>query len=231
VLVATTKGSDDKVVSLTLARKDGSIEWTAEEVRTSELYYDLAWPFHWSSNGKLFYFTHRPARSDGCFGFDDNNGSDLWRVDLLTGQVQEIAPKVGGWLALSPDEKTLAYVSYQPVQIVLRDVASGIERTRTIEIVSQYLDVPTHESHLLWSPDGKALVFTLEINVCNDLESISHSIVRVNADTLIQTTLISEDQRLFTTFEWPTIEQVILEDKDEHRWQMNAFTGKVTKSP
>ena len=229
--VVSSESTGQQIATLKVERSDRSVTWVAEEVRITGLFFDLALPLQWSSNGLFLFYTHLPARFDGCFGAGDSNGSDLWRLNLQTGQTKELTPKSGNWLALSPDEKTLAYLSYTPVQIVLRDLESGWERSADLELQSRYPNLPTHASNLVWSPDGKLLVFTLEINVCDETKEASHSIIRVDADALSQRTLISEDPRLFKSVAWLTIRQITLQDRDSGLWLMNVDTGQVVQAP
>jgi len=221
---------DTRIVSLEVTHSSGT-KWIAEVLHTNEFYYFYAWPFHWSKDGEFFYFTHRDAISDGCFGFKDSNGSDLWQLNLVTGQVKEIVPKVGGWLALSPDETRLAYLSYWPPQIIVRDFETGEDKTADLEILKEYPHLITYGSHLIWSPDGKYLAFTMELDVCGEIIRPPHSIVLVNANSLEQRTIVSEDERSFFSETWDDASYIILKDFDENTWKLSVLDGEVEALP
>lgn len=209
---------------LTVAQLDRSQEWTVVD-RWSELAlgYTTPQPLQWSSDESHFYFTNRPV-PDGCAVFV--NGSDLQRVDLSDGSVTEIVPPVGLWLSLSPDERQLAYVGYGDRGLVVRDLSTGRERQTQIEAVQETVDA--HIGHIVWSPDGEALVLTVAIDACGPPGERVHTIVRIDAETLSQTTLITEDERLFTSEAWSERGRVSLRDPDGKRWWLDPRTGELT---
>jgi hypothetical protein len=104
---------------------------------------------------------------------------------------------------------------------VLHDVATGDERRLSVD--AGHLQA----GDIVWSPDGKALVYTMAISNFENPESEKYAIARVDAATLSQTILIPDDQRLLQTAVWPTVNAVWLNDKDNNAWQMNPETGEV----
>jgi hypothetical protein len=218
------EGDPDRYYTrLTVARFDSSEEWTVVE-RWSELAlgYTTLQPLRWSSDGSHFYFTNRPV-PDGCAVFV--NGSDLQRVDLSDGSVTEIVPAVGLWLFLSPDERELAYVGYGDRGLVLRDLSTGRERQTQIEAAEETEDA--HVGHVVWPPDGEALVLTVAVDACGPPEERAHTIVHIDAETLAQTTLIAEDERLFTSEAWSERGRVSLRDRDGETWWLDPETGDL----
>jgi hypothetical protein len=173
---------------LAVASIDGAVKWIAETVTDRDVWGGFEWaiPLHWSNDGRHLYFSHH-VRGDGCIS--DFRGSDLHRLDLQTGEVTEIVPRVGYWLALSPDEQTLAYLSFER-GLVLRDLASGDERQVELDIEADHPETPIHKSDLLWSPDGNSIVLTVAIDVCGPEQSTA--IVQLDTETLSQTTLVQE---------------------------------------
>jgi len=127
-------GDEEKYhYQLKVVSADRAIEWTVvDAIARWGLGYTTPRPFHWSKNGRYLYFTNEPV-PDGCAVFV--NGSDLQRVDLNTGRVQEILPPGAWWLSLSPDEKQVAYIYWngEVLVIVLRDLATGAERRARLE--------------------------------------------------------------------------------------------------
>jgi hypothetical protein len=211
---------------LTVARSDGSQEWTVIDAWSElALGYTIPQPLRWSSDERYFYYTDQPV-PDGCAPFV--NGSALQRVDLSDGDVTEVVPSLGLWLALSPDETTLAYVGYGDRGLVLRDLASGRERQTPIEATEDAGDA--HLGHVVWSPDGEVLMLTVAIDACGPHEDRRHAIVRVDAGTLSQTTVVPESDRLFITEAWPETDRVLLWDRDGETWWLNPETGDVALS-
>ena len=213
-------GGESYYARLSVTQTDGTAEWVAvDEWSGFGLGYTTPQPFHWSRDGRYLYFTNRPV-VDGCGVFV--NALDLQRLDLGDGSVSEMAPSLGLWLSLSPDETTLAYVGYGGRGLVLRDLLTGIERETVLDPVSSYA-----AGHVVWSPDGAALVLTLAIRPCFADWAESVSVLRVQVETLEQTTLIREDERLFITAEWPALERVLLRDDEGNEWWMDASTGAL----
>jgi ABC-type transport system involved in multi-copper enzyme maturation permease subunit len=214
-------GGGDYYTQLKVKETEGTAEWTpVDEWSQLGLGYTTPRPFHWSRDGRFLYFTNKPV-PDGCGVFV--NGSDLHRVDLSDGRVTEVVPSSGLWLSLSPDEMTLAYIGYGDRGLVLRDLATGAERETKLNPGQDYA-----AGHIIWSPDGTALVLTLAIRPCSTDWAESVSVMRVEVATLEQTTLIHEDRRLFTTVEWPILDKVLLSDDGGNLWWMDSRTGQVT---
>jgi hypothetical protein len=207
-------------VRLKVARVDGTFEWTAvDEWSALGLGYTTPQPFQWSRDGRYFYFTNEPV-VDGCAVFV--NGSDLQRVDLEDGSVAELAPSSGLWLSLSPDETMLAYIGYGDRGLVLRDLSTGAEREVKLDPGQSYA-----AGHVVWSPDGAALALTLALRPCSTNWAVSVSVLRVEVETLEQRTLVQEDERLFVTAQWPTPDEVLLQDEAGNSWRMDANTGQI----
>lgn len=94
---------------LTVSNDDGKIEWQAENkpfIDDPPFGFWFPVPFHWSKDGKYLYYAHR-ASGDGCFGGNKYLGSDLQRLDLTTGKVEDVSSG-GTYISISPDEKYLA---------------------------------------------------------------------------------------------------------------------------
>ncbi|HOQ98961.1 MAG TPA: hypothetical protein PLJ35_09075 [Anaerolineae bacterium] len=211
--------SSDYYTRLTVARADGTAAWTLVDTwQRWGLGYLVPRPFHWSLDGRSLYFTNRPV-PDGCPYFV--NGSDLQRVDLQSGHVTQLAPALGFWLALSPDERTLA--AGGSGRLTLRDLATGLERELRLSPAEVYAPL----GKIVWSPDGAALVLTVANDPCSTRPR-THSIVRVEAATLAATTLLERDPRLFTSEAWPEARRVLLADQGKGRWWLDPGSGELT---
>ncbi len=226
VIVAVPVTSDTAISSyyaqMKLSRTDGTTEWViVDEWSEWGLGYTVPQPLHWSHDGQYLYITNKPV-PDGCAVFV--NGSDLRRVDLISGDVKEILPSVGLWLSLSPDETKIAYIGYGKRGLVIRDLATGTEQEVPLDPGKDY-----QAGHIIWSPDRNTIVLALAIRPCSIGWADSTSIIRVNVATLESATVLREDKRLFIPVEWETADQVLLKDKDGNSWLMNVATGQVTR--
>lgn len=149
----------------------------------------------------------------------------IQRVDVSDGSVEDIVPPVGLWLSLSPDETTLAYVGYADRDLVLRDLSTGRERQAQIKAARDVAEF--HLGHLVWSPDGSTLMLTVAFDACGPPEGRTHAIVRVDAQTLSQSIVLPEDDRLFTTQTWSKADRVTLHDRDGNAWDLDPWTGDL----
>lgn len=206
---------------LIVASADGAIKWMAvDEVRNWGLGYTFPQVFHWSRDGRYLYFTN-VAVPDGCALF--TGGSDLHRLDLSDGSITPLLAEIGGPLSLSSDEKTLAQIYWNgdALEMVLHDLASGDERR--IELDSHY----EQAGNMIWSPDGQSLMLIAVSKPCLPPDW-TQSVIRIDVAQLTLTTLVRDDDRLFSIQAWTEAERVTLIDKDGHEWWMDASTGQLT---
>lgn len=156
---------------LRLTHADG-MQWTpVDEWRP----YGLGWTWpsvlQWAPDGQALYFTNIPV-PDGCALFV--NGSDLWRVDLSTGQAAPLAPVLSASIALSPGAETLAYIDGRGApELVLRDLATGAERRVRVAAEGQ------QAGDIRWSPDGATLEITVADEPCGN--ATTYTTVRVDS--------------------------------------------------
>ena len=191
--------------------------------------YSVPWVLAWSENEDYLYYTHRFGGGDGCFGDDDFLGTDLYRFNLDSGESIELAPKLGYWLALSPDQSAVAYLTNDN-KLRIRNIETGEEREASIEEQLKYPEpVLTHASNLIWSPDGKQLLLTLQVNVCVMEEDAKHSIIKVDAETLSQKVLILEDPNRLITLESAGNGLVLVQDENRLYWWLNPINGQMTE--
>ena len=219
--VFDTSGGNDTHITLNVANVDGSEQKAILDERLKDVSI-LPQPIQWSPDGKFLYYTDEPYGIGGYILFW--GGPDLKRVDVQSGTITEILPDTGCLcpMTVSPDGTTVAYIAgYGPLELVLHDVATGDERRLSVD--AGHLQA----GDIVWSPDGKALVYTMAISNFENPESEKYAIARVDAATLSQTILIPDDQRLLQTAVWPTVNAVWLNDKDNNAWQMNPETGEV----
>jgi hypothetical protein len=155
-------------------------------------------------------------------------GPDLKRVDLQSGAVSEVVPDTTGCLCpmtVSPDGSSVAYIAgFGPLELVLRQVASGEERRAPID--ANHLQA----GNILWSPDGATLFYTMAVSNFENQASEKFAVVRVEVASLTQTIVLPDDERLLNTVLWPEASTLWLNDKLGNSWRMNAATGDLSRS-
>lgn len=208
-------------VTLKVANVDGSDERTILDETLQDVSI-LPQPFQWSPDGKYLYYTDEPYGIGGYILFW--GGPDLKRVDAAAGGVTQILPDTGCLcaMAVSPDGATAAYITGSgPLELALYDIAAGNERRAPID--AGYLQA----GDIVWSPDGRALVYTMAISNFENPDAERYAVVRVDVDVLSQTLLIPDDDRLLRTAAWPVAGAVWLNDKNGNSWRMNPATGDL----
>ncbi len=208
-------------VEVIVERVDGSHTWTAvDEWRGFGLGWTSPQPVRWSADGRFLYFANVPV-PDGCSVFV--NGGDLWRLDLNSGAVTEVAPYIGLAMALSPDETQLAVNASYGRGFLIRDLATGAE---------QPIPLPQPDSSwqiggLQWSPNGQHLLLTQTVNPCSP--EMKTAVVRIDLDDLSATTILEPDERNFTLLEWVRDDEVPLQDRDGRTWYLEIFSGELAE--
>jgi len=217
-------------VRLMIFRADGKAYWTIiDKWEEIGLGFPMPEPLKWSWDGRYFYFTHRVV-PDGCSVFV--NLTDLQRVNLEDGSVNELLPQSALALALAPDESQVAYIGYGDRGLILKDLFTGEERETKIDPGKEF-----NVGNILWSPDGTSLTLTLAINPCTGAYGLSKTvwaesttILWVDVKTLQQKVLVKENPRLFITLEWNESEKIIITDGEENAlWRLDVNTGEITR--
>ncbi len=212
---------------------DTELFWVIPEIKQSGLR-RIPQAFHWSSDGATLYYTYLPTYGDGCIGRWAWNGLGLYKLALESGIKTDITKSTGYWLAISPYEKKLAYLGSQHVSESDANVVIGVIDLITGDRVETEVETTYDPTTLLWpidlvwSPDSKLLVFGLVVNPCE--ESINrYSIIKVNASTLKQTTLVNELINWYQPYEWKEIDKVVLRESNGQKWELNPNTGEITR--
>jgi hypothetical protein len=163
------------------------------------------------------YFTDVPAPND-CTPFVD--GQSLGRVELATGKVQKILPRIGLGMSLSPNESTLAYIANEnPLGLVLRDLATGVER----QINLQVGDKDVRAGSFVWSDNGTALFLAITVHPCDPAHSL-YSIVRIETQTLTPKPLRSQ-QGVLIPVKWEPPAVLWIQNEGGDVWRIDAISG------
>lgn len=204
---------------------DSEAEWVAEHIVQDEngpMYTSYPATLDWSEDENFMYFTHK-GFGDGCGPFV--MGNDLYQLDLETGQVTEIISS-GYWYAFSPDQQKVAYLSGRNVAI--HDLSTGEEIITQLDLGSVYERIDF--SDLTWSPDSTALLVLGVIDLCwvpPGPDSNDYVVVRIEADSLEQNTVVEGNTSLRRIMNWTEPDKVRLYVEGGYAW-LNPETGEIT---
>ena len=215
-------GEEQYYTEMHVKNTDGSVEWRPVATwRNFGLGYTTPQPLHWSPDGRYLYFTNAPV-PDGCGLFV--NASDLQRLDLISGELQEILPTNStGSLAIAPDGKTVAYSHAD--EVVLLDLATSDYKSQKVVTEESSLQL----GNFTWSPDSQQVAFTIAYAPCQP-PAWSHGILSMDAQSLSITTLLEPDQRRFTITAWTEGAQLLLADTEQQSWVLDIRNGDLSQS-
>lgn len=215
-------GGAQYYTEMRVKKADGSAEWRPVATwSTFGLGYTTPQPVHWSPDGRYLYFTNAPT-PDGCGLLI--NASDLQRLDLASGAVQAVLPANSTWsLAVAPDGQTVAYS--KAGEVILLDLDTGEVRSQKVTTAETSYQV----GNFAWSLDSQQLAFTIANAPCQP-PAWSHSILQMDAQTLVTTTLIEPDQRRFTITAWLEAAQLSLLDAEHQPWVLDITSGALSPS-
>jgi Tol biopolymer transport system component len=178
--------------------------------------YTLPKPIHWSSDGEYLYYTIHPI-SKRCNFFE--SGGELMRARLADKSITDILLDAVPGIAISPDDRLLAYTTWGPSpNLVILELSTGEERRIPLDA--------DDAGSIVWSPDGKYLVVTLANRTC--MPGWEQAIEVIVADTGKQITLTAFNDRLLTAGEWLGENLVLVTDKAGEYWWLDAGTGELT---
>lgn len=213
-------GGNQYYTELRVKKADGSREWTPVAGWSNfGLGYTTPRPLHWSADGRYLYFTNAPV-PDGCALFV--NASDLQRLDLTDGSIHEVLPTNSTWsLAIAPDGKRVAYRKGD--ELYLLDLATA----NYAAIKPAGVESDATWGNFVWSPDSQKVAFTIAYQPCQP-PAWSHSLVVVDPQTLMMTTVMEKDMRRLTIIAWEDTKQILLTDSEGKLWSLALETGAVT---
>jgi hypothetical protein len=213
--------SDEYYQSLIVTHASGSPSYTLVDGWFPwGLGYKVAEPLTWSQDGERFYYTNR-IQADGCGLL--YNGSDLYQVDLATGETREILPPdTAIKLGLAPDEQHVAYIAMgKPNTLLIHNLAS--DEITPFDIAPILGD--DQMGAIVWSPDSSNLVFAVAHNPCSGSWAESTSIYTLDIDDLTLIPRLEQDDRLFIPVAWPTEDTLTLENQEGGQFTLDLATN------
>jgi ABC-type glycerol-3-phosphate transport system substrate-binding protein len=223
-VVLPLQGGEKYYRRLTVASQDGSRSYTlVDEWVAFGQGYKLPRPLAWfgmsSTEYPVLYWTYVPV-IDNCQTF--YNGTDLHRLDLQSGTAQRLLDDVGTWLAISPDQSRAAVVS--GARLGIYDLSSG---------QGHFTDLPDGQAgQVIWSPDGREVALTIADregngSLCATAQSTTHTILRIDADTLEVRLRLAHEARRLVTQSWSQLGLIKLTDPEAKSWLLDPQTGEV----
>ena len=165
----------------------------------------------WSGDGEYLYYMNVIE------GIEGYGGLDLIKVNVNTGASETIFPAAGSLMStsVSPNEVYAARaVSGDPLGIVIRDLATGIDQTVTLP--EKYRQA----WQMVWAPDDSAVLVTVGLGLF--MEGDTYSVIRIDPVTLEMTTLVVDDPNLLSAVAWQAMETIWLVDRDSTLWKMDS---------
>lgn len=205
-------------------------DWVVEKIDIENFMgYTLAWPLAWSQDEKILYYTHRFGGGDGCFGQEDFYGTDLFEFDLESGESTQILPKVGYWVALSPDQTMFSALDREG--LVIYEMETGGQQRISFDTIDGYNGGTVfHRSDLIWSPDSRSIAYTLSIDICNGPNDAKSSVVLFDVSSMESLILIENDEHCYTTVEWLDNGLILLQDENQQNWEIDPSTAELDRA-
>lgn len=187
---------------LTIARTDGSQQYMPLRVWTPYgLGYDYPMLTRWSADSQSLYFTIRTA-VDGCGIF--GSGSNLQRFDVTENTVSRILFGEQ-WATFAPGGEQVAY--FANGGLVIRTLATYEEA-----YTAQILSTEAIGGHLIWSPNGSQLAYTIANRPCINGWAESTTLVVVDTETMEQTMILHNDKRRLIAVAWLDSSHLLVTD-------------------
>jgi len=173
--------------------------------------YTIPSPLAWSSDNRYLFVTNRPT-PDGCSYLA--NGSDLFRLDLQSGEIVTITAPIGNVLSVSTDGQLLAYVGYGDKGLVIRDIGNGHETPIQLPPFEENSEVGS----IVFSPNNSQLALTALSGFCGPTGTKSVTLLTADLQTFKVTHQLSQTNRTLLTVGWLDSERVILHDESGASW-------------
>ena len=183
-------------------------------------------PWYWSKDGRYLYYLHQSS-GDGCYGGNTHGGDDLKKLDLATGNVEQISSG-GRYVSMSPDERYIATLSFAASGLTILDLTSHTTRTLDFFLNQPDLGMELDQRYITWAPTSQELVFVIMAGVCDGgVESYYNWIVKVDIKSNSQKLLTEKDDQGFVPITWFEPDKILVRDKQGVLWWMNPNDGST----
>lgn len=163
---------------------------------------------HWSNDSRYVYFKTDIGGSVGeCYYEGYDTGRGVFRLDLQTGQVNEILPLTNGYafynFSFSPIDKWMVYsiniISVNPflrnAQLKILNITTG----KSIDV--SHVKELNESGGFIWSSDGKEFIYSTLLYK-DSYERDSYSLRLVNAETGAEKIILEAQMACFLVVEW-----------------------------
>jgi hypothetical protein len=175
----------------------------------------------WTQDGSSVFIADTGV-PDGCGPrFFEN----VRRVDLQSGEVTPLDGELSGKLSVSPDGSALVAYS-RNAGLVVRDLVGGVDH----EITFMQPDGDWWPGEIVWSPDGRELLFDLNTNPCGPPEDVTSSIWRAGQGDTEAIPVLQNEPRRLTLQSWPGECVAQLNDPEGVVWWLDACTGELSQT-
>lgn len=222
-LLQIPRSSDEYYQGLVVTHSSGKPSYTlVDSTSPLALGYTVAKPLAWSEDSKRFYYTNRP-QADGCGLL--YNGSDLYRVDLASGETEEVLPaNTTTVLGLSQDEQRVAYLAIGKPTLNIHDLS-------TDEIIKFDLAEAVGDGQtgaFVWSPFSDAIALVVAHNPCAGGWAEATSIYILNLETMSLVPVIEQDERLLMPVAWASHHELLVETPVGEKFTIDIATNAVS---
>lgn len=221
-LVATPrKDNRHYYTELRVEESSGSLTWTPVATwQPFGLGYTTPRIVHWSTDGRYLYYTNAP-HPDGCGLFV--NASDLQRLDLQGGTVQEILPQNSTWVLAAAPDGTIAYID--GTTLVFFDPTNDTRQ----EVILDFDQSNVQLGNLVWSSDSQRLAFTVAYDACIPpmWQQAIYTVARQGQQLCLA---LPKDERRFQIVEWVDDSHLHLVDVDGQPWVLDVTSDCATQS-
>ena len=207
----------DRSGDLLIQRSDGAVIWTLELARYIEFGYLVA--NYWSTNGQYLFFSVHEYIDGGWFPLVFG----VHRLNLSTGQTDEILDGAAYNYAVSADGRWLAYVENQEKVVRVQDLSTGSESKYSVK--SRYGAVGL----LSWSPDASILAFTAGSFVPGEGGSSELLLLRLPEGKPVA--ILRDSHRLLSAAEWTSASAFQVVDRGMTTGEYETGTGQFTPVP
>jgi hypothetical protein len=170
---------------------------------------------HWPNDGRYVYFYSSLGGSVGeCFYEGYDTGEGLFRLDLQTGQTEEILPLINEnpvWygFSFSPTDRWLVY-GIRTLDLVILDIMTG----ESINIAHKK-DFSQGGGYL-WSPDGSQFEYSTVKYLPNNVGRVGYTLRLVDVKTGVEQILLESKTSCYLAKEWKDNGVLIIEYDDEN---------------